>query len=211
MVGLLFGQVIGRLPQLPNHLGIPIVDHFAQRIAVRMNRLLWCIAMQHTFQFIAFRIPNPVVQIAAVGSAPALGDGVVPIIADKSSIAVIVTHILAVEEEIRMVVPAAERGELQLGEVGNIVFKPPVVAQVVAQTGKQQFQLLITVCRHIVLHDFQVHPYRQHLGIVGKQDVEKRIDGGEIVAVEAVGLGEEAIIGSIGLPGRQQYTCRPST
>ena len=77
MVGLLFGQVIGRLPQLPNHLGIPIVDHFAQRIAVRMNRLLWCIAMQHTFQFIAFRIPNPVVQIAAVGSAPALGDGVV--------------------------------------------------------------------------------------------------------------------------------------
>jgi len=56
----------------------------------------------------------------------------------------------------------------------------------------------LAVCRHIVLHDFQVHPYRQHLGIVGKQDVEKRIDGGEMVAVEAVGLGEEAIIDSMG-------------
>ncbi len=27
MVGLLFGQVIGRLPQLPDHLGIPVVDY----------------------------------------------------------------------------------------------------------------------------------------------------------------------------------------
>lgn len=58
--------------------------------------------------------------------------------------------------------------------------------------------MAVAVCRYIVLHDFQVHPYRQHLGIVGKQDVEKRIDGGEMVAVEAVGLGEEAIIDSMG-------------
>ena len=27
MVGLLFGQVIGRLPQLPDYLGIPVVDY----------------------------------------------------------------------------------------------------------------------------------------------------------------------------------------